>query len=336
MDDVAGQRIAAWLGRTSGAPVAIRDLERLSGGALQENWGFLLIHSDGREERMVLRRDAVGGIPSSRTRAEEFRVLRIIHAAGVAVAEPIALCTDSSVLGGPFFIMRRVAGVADARRLVRDDALIPDRAAFGAALGEQLARIHAIHPPQPELDFLPPPAPNPAAARISALRERLDRLTAPAPAIEWVLRRLELHRPPPTASTLVHGDYRIGNIMVAEQRIAAVLDWEFADWGDPDEDIGWFCARCWRFGRLDREAGGVAARADFYRGYQALSSRVIIAEKIRYWEAMAAIRWAIIALEQGERHRAEQKPSLEAALTGRMAPQLVLEAMAMVAEIEHA
>lgn len=151
-----------------------------------------------------------------------------------------------------------------------------------------------------------------------------------------MLRRLERSRKRPAAITLVHGDYRMGNIMVAEGRIAAVLDWEFSGWGDPDEDLGWFTARCWRFGREDREAGGVAGRADLYRGYEGVSGRRVAVERAPYWEAMAAIRWAIIALQQGERHRAEEKPGLEAALSGRMAPQLVQEAMEMVRELGRA
>ncbi len=330
MDDAALKRLAAWLEERLGERGTIRAVERLSGGAIQENWGLTLARADGSEERLVLRRDAAARIPSSRSRAEEFRLLEAARAAGLAVAEPVALCEDEDVLGGPFFLMRRVEGVADARRLVREDALIPDRVAFGLALGAELARIHAIRPGRAGLEFLGPPEADPAMARIRAHQQSLDRLSAPQPAIEYVLRRLARARPRPAAITLTHGDYRTGNIMVAGGKIAAVLDWEFSGWGDPDEDLGWCTARCWRFGREDREAGGVAARADFYRGYEEVSGRRVAAERAPFWEAMAAIRWAVIALEQGERYRSEEKPGLEAALSGRMAPQLVQEAMEMV------
>jgi len=336
VDDSAVRRLTVWLGERLGESVAIGAVERLSGGAIQENWGLTLVHGDGREERLVLRRDAAAPIPSSRSRAEEFAVLKVARAAGIAVPAPVALCTNEAVLGGPFFLMRHVSGIADPRLLVRNDSLIPDRPEFGAALGAALARIHSLRPSRPDLSFLGPPDPDPAMARIRAQRWNLDRLAAPQPAIEFVLRRLERDRPRPAAITLIHGDYRIGNIMVAKGRIAAVLDWEFADWGDPDEDLGWFTARCWRFGCEDREAGGVAARADFYRGYEQISGRKVASERAPYWEAMAAIRWAIIALQQGERHRAEEKPGLEAALSGRMAPQLVQEAMARIAGSRHA
>lgn len=336
MDEAARARLLCWLAATFGERVALADVARLSGGAIQENWGLTLRIAGDAAQEFVLRRDAPATIRTSRSREDEFRLLGLMRRAGVAAPEPVALCTDPAVLGGPFFLMRRIAGVADPRRLVRDDGLVPDRAAFGAALGAELARIHAVRPPQPEFGFLGPPPADPARSRVEEYRTALDRLGTPQPAIEWVLRWLELNPPPPNPPRLIHGDYRIGNIMVANGEIAAVLDWEFTAWSDPEEEIGWFCARCWRFGRPDREAGGVAARSDFYHGYETTSGRRINAGQIPYWEAMAAIRWAIIALEQGARHRAEQEPGLEAALSGRMAPGLVAEAMAVIAGIEHA
>lgn len=336
MDEAARARLLAWLGAAFGKPIVSAGLARLSGGAIQENWGLTLHAAGVVPQELVLRRDAPATIRSSRSREDEFRLLGLLRRAGVRAPRPVALCTDPAVLGGPFFLMQRVSGVADPRRLVRDDNLVPDRPAFGTALGAELARIHAIRPPRPDFGFLGPPPQDPARSRIEEYRAALDRLGTPQPAIEWVLHWLARNRPPLGPPSLIHGDYRIGNIMVADGKIAALLDWEFCAWGDPNEDIGWFFARCWRFGRPEREAGGVAERADFYRGYEAAAGRRIDAGQIPYWEAMAAIRWAVIALEQGARHLAEPEPGLEAALSGRMAPQLVAEAMAVIAGIEHA
>ncbi len=73
--------------------------------------------------------------------------------------------------------------------------------------------------------------------------------------------------PAPVAPRFIHRDFRTGNYMVDARGLTAILDWEFAGWGDPASDVGWFCAACWRFGRPDLEAGGVGSRAAFLRGY---------------------------------------------------------------------
>ena len=124
---------------------------------------------------------------------------------------------------------------------------------------------------------------------------------------------------------LLHQDFRTGNFLADETGLSAILDWEFSDWGDPMSDLGWFCARCWRFGRDQREAGGLGSRAAFYRGYEAVSGRRIAPAQVAYWEVMAHIRWAVIALQQAERHRSGEQASLELALTGRVVAELELE-----------
>jgi aminoglycoside phosphotransferase (APT) family kinase protein len=322
-------RLAAWLGARLDSPVAIRAMARMSGGAIQENWS-LQLDVGGTATELVLRTDAASVVAASAGREEEFRVLAHAWRAGVTVPEPIGFCADRGVIGRPFAVARRVEGIADPRRLTRDEALIPDRESLGEALGAELARIHAIRPPIADLDFLPLSNGVPAQARIGRYRRWLDALAHPQPAIEWALRRLELHAPAAETVTLVHGDYRTGNLMIDAGRLTSVLDWEFAGWGDPMEDIGWFCARCWRFARPDREGGGLASRAAFYRGYERQAGHTIRETAVPFWEAMATLRWAIIALQQGERYRAEATPTLEPAMTGRLAPQLALDALDQV------
>jgi aminoglycoside phosphotransferase (APT) family kinase protein len=136
------------------------------------------------------------------------------------------------------------------------------------------------------------------------------------------LRWSELRAPPCPVPTLVHRDFRTGNYVVDAYGLNAVLDWEFAAWGDPMSDIGWFCAECWRFGKTDLEAGGIAPRAAFYEGYQAQGGPRIDEGAVRYWEAMAHLRWAVIALEQRRRHLSGREHSLELALTRRIVPEL--------------
>ena len=126
--------------------------------------------------------------------------------------------------------------------------------------------------------------------------------------------------PEPQGPVLVHQDFRTGNYMVDRSGLTGILDWEFCDWGDPMSDIGWFCAACWRFGHGDLEAGGIAPRGPFYHGYEGASGRSIDSDAVAFWETMAHIRWAVIALQQGERTLSGGEDSLELALTGRVSP----------------
>lgn len=332
----AQQRLARWLAGAAGAgKLSITAMTRLSGGAIQENWA-LSAQADGGDphglQEWVLRTDAASAVALSLSRAQEFAILQVAHAAGVAVPEPLWLCRDRSVIGREFFLMRRIAGVAAGHRLVRDDELVPDRAALGEALGENLARLHAVAPPNADLDFLPPPPANHALAAIAEYRRHLDQLGAAHPVLEWGLRWCERRAPAGGSVSLIHRDFRTGNYMVERGRLTGVLDWEFAAWGDPMEDLGWLTAKCWRFGAVQREAGGVASLEDLLRGYRRVSGHAVDAQALRYWQVMAHLRWAVIALQQADRHLSGRQRSLELALTGRLVPELEMEILHLTTE----
>ncbi len=206
----------------------------------------------------MLRTDAATGVASSLDRIEEFAVQKAAFAAGVTVAEPLWACADPEVIGRPFFVMRRVAGTAQGRR----DHLRPGaRAASARRRGAARRRIGAATDD-------PAAAPRTrrfcrdidAARHIAGFRAYLDRHPNPRPVLEWAIDWLETHIPEKLPPVLCHRDFRTGNYMLDGPELTAILDWEFAGWGDPDEDIGWFCCKGWRFARLDREAGGIAGR----------------------------------------------------------------------------
>lgn len=332
MEEAAGP-LAAFLADKAGARAAtISGLAKLSGGAIQENWALDARFDGGAwagNQALVLRTDAPSAVQVSLGRADEFALFQAAFAAGVTVPEPLWADTQGAVLGKPFFVMRRARGVAAGHKLVKDDALSGDREALAEALGRELARIHAIDPVGPDLAFLGPAPADPARARIAEFRAWLDHHPAAHPILEWALRWLDRHAPAPDAPVLCHNDFRVGNVMVDAGRVSAVLDWEFAGWGDRNADIGWFCAPCWRFGRRDREAGGIGPREAFYRGYEAESGRPVARAAIFYWEVMATLRWAVIALQQADRHVREGEENLELALTAHIVPDLELDLMAM-------
>ncbi|MGD9614717.1 MAG: phosphotransferase family protein [Alphaproteobacteria bacterium] len=325
------QPLAGFLAGASGArEVRVSEPELLAGGAIQENWGFETEFVGGAwagEHSLVLRTDAATGVGSSLGRIEEFAVQKAAFAAGVTVAEPLWACPDPAVIGRPFFVMRRVAGTAHGRQITSDPALEPCLPDIAARLGAELARIQTIRPPCPDLDFLPPID---AAGHIAGFRAYLDRHPRPRPVLEWAIRWLETHIPEPLPPVLCHRDFRTGNYMLDATELTAILDWEFAGWGDPDEDIGWFCCKGWRFARLDREAGGIAARAAFYRTYEAASGRRLDPERVRFWEVLANLRWAVIALQQSDRCLIQGARDLITAIIGRRATECDLELLMLL------
>ncbi|MDT4781366.1 Phosphotransferase enzyme family protein [compost metagenome] len=326
--DAAGERLAQYLEGQTGAAVSLESIERLSGGAIQENW-LLRAQVNGEARRWVLRTDSPSAVASSMTRAQEFAVLGAAHRAGVKVPEPLWLCRDDALLGRDFFIMQALAGTASGFRLTGDRSLDDARPQLCRELGANLARLHRIQPSEASLDFLPPPASEPIQHAIDQCRGFLDEIPGCYPALEWGLRWCEVHKPRERPANLIHRDYRTGNYMVDQGRLTGVLDWEFTGWGDAREDLGWFTARCWRFARHDREAGGMGELEDFLGGYREVAGWAPTAAELVYWQVLAHLRWAVIALQQAQRHLSGQQSSLELALTGRMVPELEHEILAL-------
>jgi aminoglycoside phosphotransferase (APT) family kinase protein len=332
------QPLARFLHEASGADrVAIERLDLLGGGAIQENWALDVVLGGGvhpGRHELVLRTSAAAGLPVSWDRVQEFRILEAAHRAGVTVPEPLWLEAGGGVLGKPFYLMRRLPGEARGFRLVRDAVVLAKGEALAARLGRELAMLHAVAPPVAGLEFMAVPEGAPALARVEEYRRHLDALDAAEPVLEWALAWLEREAPPAGRIRLLHGDFRTGNYLVEAGELAGILDWEFAAFGEPCEDLGWMLARYWRFGANEREAGGIGSRAALLGGYESASGEPLERGRVPYWEVMATVRWAIIALMQAERHFAGGESSLELALTAHVLPQLEIDLLARVREIE--
>lgn len=330
--------LARWFAEVLAARrVDVSRAARLTGGAVQENWRLDVVIDGGPlagEHALVLRTDAAAPLPMSLDRTRELACIRIAHAAGVKVAEPIAECSDPAVIGAPFAVQRLLAGTAQARRIVRDSGIPMHGPGLARELGGELARLHQVRPAKGALPFLALPEPHPVSAEVAGLRRVLDRASEPRPALEFVLEWLIANRPEPRPIGLVHGDFRTGNYMVDGGRLTGILDWEFCHWGDPREDLGWFTARCWRFGNDGLAAGGIAARADLLAGYNAVASDPVAESELAHFEVLALARWGVIALLQGDRFLKGGERSLELALTGLMPAEMELDAIEAIEAIE--
>ncbi len=306
--DLTGPALAAWLAGAAGARRAhIRRVALLDGGAVQQNWALDATFDGGAlagDRALVLRANFQTPLPASRSKADEFAILKRVHEAGVVVPEPLFLCGGRTIIGEPFFVMRRMSGSAARAPLLTAASRDGFGDALGAELARQLARIHA-------LDGRPGRPDNAARSLIAEYRTWLADLADAGPVPGRALNWLATNAPDRPAARLIHGDFRTGNFLVEQGRLTGILDWEFAGPGDPAEDIGWLCARCWRGGARENEAGGLTTREAFLRAYEAAGGAAIDTEIIAYWEIMAHLRWALIARQQARRAQAGEAPRHE-------------------------
>jgi len=328
------EQLAGWIVRATGEPSArVSALRLLAGGASRESWAFDLVHGDGRVEPVVLRRDPAGRTLQG-SRRQEFLILRAAAAAGVPVPAVHFCEDDASILGSPFFVMEFVAGETLARRLLRDAEYAPARAALPEQLATALARIHAMDARDPALGFLPmPPAEtSPAAAELARWEDIYRAATPdPHPAIELALRWLVPRVPAAAERRIVHGDFRIGNVIFGPEGLRAVIDWELPHVGDPMEDIGWLCVRSWRFG-APAPVGGLCDRERFFAAYERAGGVRVDPAAVRWWEVLGNFKWATICIMQARSVLDGAVKSLELASLGRRVAEMEIELLALTEE----
>jgi len=325
------EQLAGWIVRATGESTArVSALRPLAGGASRESWAFDLVHGDGRVDHLVLRRDPAGRTIQG-SRRQEFLILRAAAAAGVPVPAVRFCEDDASILGSPFFVMEFVAGETLARRLLRDAEYAPARAALPEQLAAALARIHGMESRDPTLAFLtvPPAGTAPAAAELARWEDIYRAATPdPHPAIELALRWLAPRVPAVAQQRIVHGDFRIGNVIFGPEGLRAVIDWELPHVGDPMEDIGWLCVRSWRFG-ASAPVGGLCERERFFAAYERAGGVRVDPAAVRWWEVLGNFKWATICIMQARSVLDGVVKSLELASLGRRVVEMEVELMAL-------
>jgi aminoglycoside phosphotransferase (APT) family kinase protein len=299
--------LAGRLTEVFGERAELADLRRLTGGASRETWSFTAFPRGGTPRRLVLRRDPPGaGRPEGMAR--EAAAIAAAGHAGVAVPRLVDSGTDPAVLGAPYLISEHVDGETIARRLLRDPQYTGARAGLAAELGRTLARIHSI-----PADAVPGLT---AADPLEDLRQTYDALGEPLPTIEIAMRWLAKHRPDEVPETVVHGDFRTGNLIIDPAGLRAVLDWERVHRGDPREDLGWLCVKCWRFGS-PLPAGGFGTVDQLLDGYAEVAGYRPDPEAVRWWQIYGTAWWAVGCRGMAERHLSGETPSVELAAVGR-------------------
>jgi aminoglycoside phosphotransferase (APT) family kinase protein len=255
--------------------------------------------------------------PGAFTMRDEAALLTAAARAGVPVPTVVASGDDigpdgsADGLSAPFIVTERLVGETIPRKLLRDPEYASARTKLVAQAAAALAAVHSI--PLTETTGLS------SEDQIDQFAGLLELFEPARPALELSLRRLRATRPAPAgekAPTVVHGDFRTGNLLVDPAGLRAVLDWELAHAGDPLEDLGWFCVRAWRFGGGGR-AGGFGSVDELVDAYEAASGTVVDRSAVAWWEAVGTFKWAVMCMIQAASHRAGGRSSVEHAAIGR-------------------
>lgn len=277
------------------------EAEIILGGHL--NWANKLFTDHGW---VFLRSRQKGALAESSSLDQEFALHKALFETGAAIARPLGC-------NGEILALEWIDGESDPIKLIEhaEEHEAGDILLF--SIGAALGNVHRLSIDVPGVRSFP------LEGRWAAFHEALDHLPGDYPILEWAIKKLAAQASslPQRPFVLAHRDFRLGNMLMdlVSHQVRAIIDWEFAGWSDPHEDIGWFCARAWRFGRWSKEAGGLGSREMFYKGYETQTGTKIDPASVRFWENVAALRWAIIALQQGERYRKSASGDIDLGLT---------------------
>ena len=283
----------------------VSDLQRMVGGASRETWSFRSV-----DRELVARCDPEGA-PRAGAMTREATILRAAERAGVPVPQVVADADD-------LIVVRRLYGETIARRILRDEHFAAARSRLTAQCADALARLHTKVTPDdvPGLPVDDDP--------LATLRATFDGFGEPHPALELGFLRLARTRPSATGRTVVHGDFRLGNLMVDADGLAGVLDWELAHVGDPAEDLGWLCVPSWRFGG-PQPVAGVGTREELLASYAAAGGTAVDEATLQWWEAFGTLRWGVICMQQANAHLSGAVRSVELAAIGRRTCEVELD-----------
>jgi aminoglycoside phosphotransferase (APT) family kinase protein len=294
----------------------------------QSNPTYLL---EDAARRYVLRRKPPGQLlPSAHQVDREYRVLTALAGTGVPVPRTYCLCEDDAVIGTAFFVMEHVEG-----RIFREP-LLPERLepaqvrALFASSAQVLARLHGVRPAAVGLAEFGRPGNycERQIGRWSKIYRASE--TQPIEPMERLMEWLPRTIPPGDETTIVHGDYRLGNMIVhpSEPRIVAVLDWELSTLGHPLADLGYTCLpwhmpaeRLQGYGGLELAPRGYPSEAQYVADYCRHAGRA----DIPHWPfylAFAMFRLAAISQGIAGRVRDGTAAGADAAERGARAPLL--------------
>ncbi len=288
----------------------VTDLEYLTGGASNETWKFSFFTKKDKRH-MIFRRSLGGTSPMAISKRDEASIQQLAFKKGAPVAKIIAIADKDSSLGDAY-IMEHIEGETIARKILRDKEYSKARKKLAYECGEAIAKIHQV------------PINNFKNMKVSSPKKLLHQLyltyegfKQPLPVFEFAFKWLEDQDFGRQEESLVHGDFRLGNLIISKKGLEAVIDWELAHIGNPIQDLGWICVNSWRFGNSENIVGGFGEIDDLLKGYSSVFKNNINHEQIKAWQIFGTLRWGVICLIQTFSHLYGSTNSVEKAAIGR-------------------
>jgi aminoglycoside phosphotransferase (APT) family kinase protein len=338
--------LAAYLAGQLPAPGPTVGLTAVKVGTGHSNETFLITRelAGGETQEWILLRPPRGPLlPTAHDVGREYRLISALVHSALPVPAPVLFCADESVIGAPFYLMEKIPGIVIRSAVPEAFATPAHRAALAEELVQTLVRLHAVDWKAVGLETLGKPE--------GYLERQLKRWTGqleksrhrPLPELDMVSEWLARHLPSSPPATIVHGDFRIDNVMYAPAppaRILAVVDWEMATLGDPLADLGYLLSN-WRekgdpppvfdreldLGRIT-EQDGFPTRAEVAARYAELSGRAV--ENLKFYEALAVWKLAILLEGNYVRYLAKTTDDPFYALLDKGVPALGKRALELV------
>ncbi len=326
------EKLAPVVRRDLGADTTVHALVQLTGGAAKRTYAFTA-RTGGAEHRLILQLASsptalVAELTPRLAPEQDAALMQAATAAGVDAPVVRTVLAPGDGLGAGF-ITEFVQAEALGKRIVHDAEFAVARTRFTAQCGRNLAAIHRI--PTANHPWLRPYG---AAQQIEAYVRELQHYGVRHPALAYGFAWARAHMPHEGPMAVVHGDFRMGNLMADAQGLRLVLDWEVAHLGDPMQDLAWLCLRAWRFGGV-LPVAGVGTREELFHAYEAAGGSPVDREAVFFWEAFGNLKWAVMALRKGLRYRNGGTPSLEECAIGRRAEEPLWDFFQVLEEGVH-
>ena len=288
----------------------VSNLEPLTGGASKEIWKFEVSNAK-QSTKMILRRGSGIEGPLAIKTADEARIQKEVIKVGAPVPIILAVSKNEEELGDSY-IMHFVEGETIARKILRDKEYKKALPLLAYQCGEAIAKVHNVD--IDNFSFLPK---RPAEDQLEDLYATYQSFEQPSPVFEYAYLWLKEQDFSNFQESLVHGDFRLGNIIVNGEGLRSIIDWELAHIGNPLQDLGWVCGNSWRFGKNDKVVGGFGELEDLLEGYNSISKLKVNKEMVKCWQVFGTFRWGVICLIQAYAHLNGTINSIEKAAIGR-------------------